>query len=113
MLKGTAGAVAAMSIGPVLAAFAETNTAVTSADAQNFMEKKTMNVLAINGSARKDGNTAILINEVFKELHGAGIETELVQFAGRVIEPCRACFACGEKGHAYTQRMALPKPLTR
>lgn len=57
-----------------------------------------MKVLAINGSARKDGNTAILINEVLKELHKADIETELVQFAGQVIEPCRACFACSEKG---------------
>ena len=57
-----------------------------------------MKVLAINGSARKDGNTAILINEVFKELHGMRIETELVQFADKVIEPCRACFACVETG---------------
>ena len=33
-----------------------------------------MKVLAINGSARKDGNTAILINTVLKELNIAGIE---------------------------------------
>jgi multimeric flavodoxin WrbA len=57
-----------------------------------------MKVLAINGSARKDGNTAILINEVFTELCGAGIATELVQFAGKVIKPCRACFACADTG---------------
>lgn len=57
-----------------------------------------MKVLAINGSARQDGNTAILINEVSKELQEAGIETELVQFAGKVIEPCRACFACAQTG---------------
>lgn len=54
-----------------------------------------MKVLAINGSARKDGNTAILINTVFEELHKAGIETEMVQFSGNVIEPCKACWACG------------------
>lgn len=57
-----------------------------------------MKVLAISGSARQDGKTAILINEVFKELQEAGIETELVQFAGKVIEPCRACFACAQTG---------------
>ena len=34
-----------------------------------------MKVVAINGSARKDGNTAILINYVFSELHNEGIET--------------------------------------
>ncbi|MCP8386568.1 flavodoxin family protein [Clostridioides difficile] len=54
-----------------------------------------MKVLAINGSARKNGNTAILINTVFEKLNKVGIETEMVQFAGNVIEPCKACWACG------------------
>lgn len=54
-----------------------------------------MKVLAINGSARKDGNTAILIHTIFEELNKAGIETEMIQFAGNVIEPCKACWACG------------------
>ena len=43
-----------------------------------------MKVLAINGSARKDGNTAILIHTVFEELHQAGIETEMVQLSGKI-----------------------------
>lgn len=58
-----------------------------------------MKVLGISSSARKDGNTAILIQKVFDELNKAGIETELVQFAGEVIEPCKACWACGGKGN--------------
>ena len=37
-----------------------------------------MKVLAINGSARKDGNTAILINTIFEGLNKAGIETEMI-----------------------------------
>lgn len=57
-----------------------------------------MKVLGINSSARKDGNTAILIEQVFQELNKEGIETELVQLAGQVIEPCRACWACGGQG---------------
>lgn len=56
-----------------------------------------MKVIAFNGSARKDGNTAILINYVFKELEAEGIATELVQLAGREIHGCRACFKCIEK----------------
>jgi multimeric flavodoxin WrbA len=36
-------------------------------------------VLAINGSPRKNGNTKILIETVFKPLTEAGIETELYQ----------------------------------
>ncbi len=58
-----------------------------------------MKVLGISTSARKDSNTAILINTVFEELHKEGIETELVQLAGSVIEPCKACWACGGKGN--------------
>ena len=56
-----------------------------------------MKVLAINGSARKDGNTALLIHKVFEELNKEGIETELIQLSGKVIEPCKACWACGGK----------------
>lgn len=54
-----------------------------------------MKVLAVNGSARKDGNTAVLIHRVLEELQKEGIETELIQLAGQSIEPCRACWACG------------------
>ena len=32
-----------------------------------------MKVVALNGSARKDGNTAMLINTVFEELKKEGI----------------------------------------
>ena len=54
-----------------------------------------MKVLAINGSALKNGNTDILIQTVFEELHKEGIETEVIDLAGQVIEPCKACWACG------------------
>jgi multimeric flavodoxin WrbA len=53
-----------------------------------------MKVVAFNGSARKDGNTAILIKTVLAELEKAGIETELVQLAGKKIRGCIACFKC-------------------
>ena len=56
-----------------------------------------MKVLAINGSARKDGNTALLINAVFEQLNKEGIETEMVQLSGKIMEPCKACWACSGK----------------
>jgi len=56
-----------------------------------------MKVVAFNGSARKDGNTAFLIRLVLKELENEGIETELVQLAGKDIHGCRACGKCLEK----------------
>ena len=55
-----------------------------------------MKVVAFNGSARKDGNTADLVNYVLAELEKEGIETELVQLAGSQIRGCAACFACFE-----------------
>jgi len=53
-----------------------------------------MKVVAFNGSARKDGNTAILIRHAFKELEKEGIKTELIQLAGRKIQGCIACYKC-------------------
>ena len=53
-----------------------------------------MKVLAINSSARKDGNTAILLNTVLEELKKEGIATELVQLAGKPIPGCLACYKC-------------------
>lgn len=55
-----------------------------------------MKVVALNGSPRRNGNTAMLINTVFGELQKAGIETELVQLGGNNIKPCRACAKCAE-----------------
>jgi multimeric flavodoxin WrbA len=55
-----------------------------------------MKVIAINGSPRSNGNTAILIGHVFRELEKAGIQTEMVQLAGVRIRGCIACFKCGE-----------------
>jgi multimeric flavodoxin WrbA len=45
-----------------------------------------LKVPGINGSPRKDGNTAILINAVFDVLEKKGIETELLQFSGMTIQ---------------------------
>ncbi len=53
-----------------------------------------MKVVAINGSARRDGNTALLINHVFAELERERIGTEMVQLSGEVIRGCTACYRC-------------------
>jgi len=53
-----------------------------------------MKVIAFNGSARKDGNTAVLLNTVLEEIRKEGIETELYQLAGKKIQGCIACMKC-------------------
>lgn len=53
-----------------------------------------MKVVAFNGSARKEGNTSILIGTVFEQLNEEGIETEEVALAGTRIHGCTACYGC-------------------
>ncbi len=56
-----------------------------------------MKVIALNGSARKGGNTAILLRRVLCELENEGIETELVEMAGSKIHGCLACWKCSSR----------------
>jgi len=60
-------------------------------------KEKPLKVIAINGSARKDGNTAILINFALQELEREGIKTELIQLAGQRVRGCTACLKCFEQ----------------
>jgi multimeric flavodoxin WrbA len=53
-----------------------------------------MKVIAFNGSARKDGNTALLIKRAFEELKKENIETELIQLSGEKLQGCIACRKC-------------------
>ncbi len=53
-----------------------------------------MKVVAFNTSARKDGNTAILIKHVLKELEKDKINTELIQLGAQRIAGCIACGQC-------------------
>jgi multimeric flavodoxin WrbA len=56
-----------------------------------------MKVVAINGSARKGGNTYILLRHVLDELEKEGIETELIELSGQQIHGCLACRNCSKK----------------
>jgi multimeric flavodoxin WrbA len=58
------------------------------------VDERAMKVVAFNGSARKDGNTAILLTRVLKVLEAEGFETELIQLAGQQIRGCNACRSC-------------------
>ncbi|MBU1243757.1 flavodoxin family protein [Myxococcota bacterium] len=55
-----------------------------------------MQVLMINGSPKRHGNTARLLAEVAVPLQAAGITTELVQLADTPIQGCHGCGACGK-----------------
>lgn len=53
-----------------------------------------MKVVAFNGSARKGGNTAMLVNYVFEALNEEGVSTELVELSGKHPHGCIACYKC-------------------
>ncbi len=53
-----------------------------------------MKVVAFSGSARKNGNTYNLLNLVCDEIKNEGIETEIIQLAGKQVQGCIACYKC-------------------
>jgi len=60
-----------------------------------------MKVVALNGSPRKTGNTALLIETVLAELRKEGIETETLQLGGKKIRGCMACMKCFENRNGH------------
>lgn len=68
-----------------------------------------MKVIGFNGSARKDGNTSVLIQKVFESLEAEGIETKLVNLGARSVNGCLACMKCFEKqdGHCVQAKDPL------
>ncbi|MFP4477589.1 MAG: flavodoxin family protein [Desulfatibacillaceae bacterium] len=56
-----------------------------------------MKVYAVNGSARREGNTKRLLSMVCAELETEGIETEIASLAGKQVGGCIGCGKCGEK----------------
>lgn len=57
-----------------------------------------MKVLLINGSPRREGNTATALKEVAEQLAHEGIESEMVWIGNSAIRGCIACNQCRIKG---------------
>ncbi len=58
-----------------------------------------MKVLLINGSPKKNGNTATGLEEMVKIFEKEGIEAEILQVGGKDIRGCIACGKCRQLGH--------------
>jgi multimeric flavodoxin WrbA len=56
-----------------------------------------MRVVAFNGSARKGGNTAIMLKTALAEMEAEGIRTELVELSGVHLQGCDACYTCQKR----------------
>ena len=59
-------------------------------------------IYAVNGSPRKNGNTAQLLQKALEGAASAGAEVKLIQLADLDFSGCRSCFAC--------KKLANPSP---
>ncbi|WP_432737799.1 flavodoxin family protein [Maridesulfovibrio sp. FT414] len=56
-----------------------------------------MKAVAFNASARKGGNTSIMLEAVLAPLKAAGVETELIELGPKPLSGCIACYKCFER----------------
>jgi multimeric flavodoxin WrbA len=56
-----------------------------------------MKVLAINGSPKPDGNTALVLQTLLRVVQNEDIETELVTIGNKIIHGCIGCLRCAEQ----------------
>jgi len=57
-----------------------------------------VNIIALNGSARKNGNAAMLLEKALEGAASRGATTELVHLYDLDDKGCRSCFACKTRG---------------
>ena len=71
-----------------------------------------MKTLAINGSPRRNGNTAILLNKTLEGAASAGSETEFIHLNDNLYHGCVSCFGCKKIGGKSYGKCALNDNLT-
>ncbi len=58
-----------------------------------------MKVIAVNGSPRKNGNTAVLLEKALLGAKEQGADTQLLHLYELDFKGCVSCFACKRKGN--------------
>ena len=71
-----------------------------------------MQVIGINGSPRKQWNTATLVAKALEGAAAQGAETELVHLYDLDFKGCTSCFACKTRGGKSYGRCAMKDGLT-
>ncbi|HDK7164174.1 TPA: flavodoxin family protein [Clostridium botulinum] len=71
-----------------------------------------MKLIAINGSPRKNKNTATLLNKALQGAASQGAETELIHLYDQNYKGCVSCFACKMKNGKSYGKCALKDDLT-
>ena len=68
-------------------------------------------IFAINGSPRKNGNTAKLLKRALEGAESAGAETRLIDLVDLDFSGCLSCFQCKKLGNPRFGRCALEDEL--
>ena len=71
-----------------------------------------MKVIALNGSPRKNWNTATMLQKALDGAAAQGAETELIHLYDLNFKGCRSCFACKTKNGPSYGRCASKDDLT-
>jgi multimeric flavodoxin WrbA len=71
-----------------------------------------MKLIAINGSPRKEWNTATLLNKALEGATSQGAETELIHLYDLNYKGCISCFSCKLKGGKSYGKCAVNDALT-
>ena len=64
-----------------------------------------MKVLLVNGSPKKNGNTAFALEQMAEVFADQGIETEIIQVGNREIRGCLGCGTCYKTGKCVIDDM--------
>jgi len=72
-----------------------------------------MTVIGINGSPRKQWNTATLVAKALEGASAQGAATELIHLYDLEYKGCASCFACKTRGGKYYGRCGLNDGLTQ
>ena len=71
-----------------------------------------MKVIAVNGSPRKNWNTATLLEKALEGAISEGAETELIHLYDLDYKGCRSCYSCKLKGGESLGKCAAKDDLT-
>ncbi len=71
-----------------------------------------MNVIAVNGSPRKNRNTATLLQNALDGAKSTGAQTEVIHLYDLNFKGCISCFACKRKNTKHVGHCAMQDDLT-
>ena len=71
-----------------------------------------MKVIAVNGSPRKNWNTATLLHKALDGAQSVGADTEFVHLYDLTFKGCGSCFACKRKDNKHVGHCSMKDDLT-